>query len=191
MNTKEKVRQWYVPLSRGTQTMRSAYAELSGFALKADDIPFLIRLIENPEYDLPGIDIFHGATTLQTHDYIHMLLGRGLLAKDEAFVLGFTMGSTDRVSTTEERLYTFCAKYLFPKHYRFDDEDVRVFRDAVKLGFVSDCRSLATVSFEELLDLPLAEARRAVGLEDDLLRAYYAIEKRRYPHSFESQRLLD
>jgi hypothetical protein len=191
VSIKEKVRNWRIPLSRGEQTMRAASAELSAFALKAEDIPFLIRLIENPEYDLPGIDIFHGATDLQTHDYIHMLLGRGLLAKDEAFVLGFTMGSTDRVSSTEEKLYTFCARYLFPRQYRFDDEDVRVFRDAVRLGFISDCRPLSQVRYADYLDLPLAEARRAIGIEEDLLRAYYAIERRRYPHSFESQRLLD
>lgn len=191
MSTAEKVRHWCIPLSRGGETLGEAYAGLSTFGLKPDDIPFLIRLIENPEFDFPGLDVFHGATDLRTHDYIHMLLGRGLLPKDEAFVLGFTMGSTDRVGRTEEQLYTLCARYLFPKRYRFDDEDVRVFRDAVRLGFISDCMSLATVCYEDYLDLPLAEVRREIGIEEDLLRAYYRVEQRRYPHSFESQRLLD
>ena len=35
--------------------------------------------------------------------------------KDEAFVIGFTMGSTNRVSTTEEKLYSFFAKYSLPQ----------------------------------------------------------------------------
>jgi hypothetical protein len=119
-----------------------------------------------------------------------MILGRGLLPKDESFVIGFTMGTTDRVSTTEETLYAIFAKYLYPKEYRRTDDDLRVFRDAVKLGFVSECRSLASVDYVRYLDWPLGDIRRDLNLEEDLLRAYYAIEGRRYPHAFESQRLL-
>jgi hypothetical protein len=187
----ERVRNWHVPLSHGAQTLRAAHAELQALGVKQADIPFLVQLVENPKYDFPGLDLFHGATDLETHDRIHILLGRGLLAKDEAFVIGFTMGSTDRVSQTEERLYGWFAKYFYPREYRFDDDDLRVFRDAVRLGFVSDCVPLHQVDYAPLLDLPLAEARARLGVEDALLRAYYAIEKRRYPRAFESQRLLD
>ena len=190
MRIDERVVGWHVPLSHATQTLRSAHADLQALGLKQSDIPFLVQLVENPKYDFPGIDLFPGATDLLAHDRIHILLGRGLLAKDEAFVIGFTMGSTDRIGATEERLYAFFAKYLYPRAYRFNDEDVRVFRDAVRLGFVSDCVPLDRADFEPLLDLPLSEARARLGIEDDLLRAYYAIEKRRYRHSVESQRLL-
>lgn len=191
MNTAEKVRRWHFPLSNSGITLRAAYESLQSFALKADDVPFLIRLVENPEFDLPGLDIFNGATSLRTHDLIHILLGRGLLAKDEAFTIGFTMGSTDRVTATEEKLFTLFARYLYPKNYRFDDEDVRVFRDAVRLGFISDCQPLHQANYEALLDLSVGEARQRLGIEEELLRAYYQIEQRRYPHSNESQRLLD
>jgi hypothetical protein len=187
----DQVRRWLIPLSQGEKTLRQARAELAQLGVAQDDIPFLVQLIENPKYDLPGFDIFHGATDLATHDQIHILLGRGLLPKDEAFVIGFTMGSTDGVTQTEEALYGFFAKYLYPRSYRFSDEDLRVFRDAVRLGFVSDCTPLSDVSFDDLQDLSLSAARAKLGIEEDLLRAYYAIEKRRYPGSFESQRLLD
>jgi len=190
MEVSDKVRNWVVPLSRGDLTLRQAYAELRPFALKAEDVPFLVRLVENPEYDIPGIEIFNGAASLWTHDQIHIVLGRGLLAKDEAFVIGFTMGSTDQVTATEERLYELFSRFLYPKQYRFSAEDIRVFRDAVRLGFVSDCMALAQADFAALQDLPLREARRRLGIEEDLLRAYYAIEQRRYPNSPESQRLL-
>lgn len=186
----ERVRQWMVPLAHGDKTLRAARAELADLGLKQGDVPFLVQLIENPKYDLPGFDIFHGATDLATHDQIHILLGRGLLPKDEAFVIGFTMGSTDGVSRTEEALYGFFAKYLYPKSYRFTEDDLRVFRDAVRLGFISDVKPLSEVKLHELEDLTLREARVRIGLEEDLLAAYYAIEKRRYPESFESQRLL-
>ena len=67
----------------------------------------------------------------------------------------------------------------------------RVFRDSARLAFVSDCRALNKVDYQPYLDTTLAEIRRSLGIEADLLRAYYAIEKRRYPHSPESARLLD
>lgn len=183
-------RDWHVPLSAGTRTLREAHASLKRFALEQREVPLLVQLVENPRFDLPGIEIFSGATELGPHDYIHIILGRGLLPKDEAFVLGFTMGSSNRVGEIEERLYTLIARYLYPTGYRFDDEDVQVYRDAVRLGYVSDCRSLAEVDFGPLLDLPLQRVRRELGVEEDLLRAYYAIEQRRYPRSVESARLL-
>jgi hypothetical protein len=138
---------------------------------------------------LPGIDLFKGATNLRDHDYIHCLLGRGVLPKDEAFVLGFTMGSTNRVSAAEEKLYTFFARHLYPKVYQMNVEDIQVYKDAVRLGYISDCTPLDQVRFADFNHLSLADARKAIGIERDLLAAYYAIEKNRYPHSRESQRL--
>jgi hypothetical protein len=184
-------RSWTVPLSQGHLSLRDAARTLEPIGLPQHEVPFIIQLVENPKYDVPGIEVFGGATDLHTHDYIHMILGRGLLMKDEAFVLGFTMGSTDRCGAVEEKLYTLIAKHLYPKEYRFDDDEIRVFKDAVRLGYISDSRSLAEVDYAPLLDLPLAEVRRQLGIEEDLLRAYYAIEKRRYPKSRESQRLFD
>lgn len=179
-----------MPLSAGQRTLREAYESLKPFGADQREIPLIIQLVENPKYDLPGIDVFPGATDLHTHDMIHIVLGRGLLPKDEAFVIGFTMGSTDRVDTTEERLYGFFAKYLYPRIYRFGDEELRVFKDAVRLGYISDCRSLAEVNYDPMLDWTLARIRAELGIEEELLRAYYAIEKHRYPGSPESQRLL-
>jgi hypothetical protein len=172
-------------------TLREANASLDAVRASQDDIPFLVQMVENPAFDIPLLDIFHGATRLETHDFLHIVLGRGLLPKDEAFTIGFTMGSTDKVGSTEEFLYGIFAKYFYPRSYRFTSEDMRVFRDAVRLGFVSDCRSLAEADFAGYLDKTLDEVRAALGVEKSLLSAYYAIEKRRYPESFESQRLLN
>jgi hypothetical protein len=181
-----------VPVSRGHMTLREADASLDAVRMAPEEVPFLVRLVENPALDLPFMDVFHGATDLPTHDYLHIVLGRGLLAKDEAFVIGFTMGATDNVGRGEEFLYGLFAKYLYPKQYRFSDDDMRVFKDAVRLGYISDCDTrLCTTDFERFLDTPLEAIREALGIETDLLRAYYGIEKRRYPGSRESARLLD
>jgi hypothetical protein len=192
MELAQSVRDWFIPLSRGDMTLREADACLDAVRMAPEQVPFLVRLVENPKLDLPFLDVFHGATDLPTHDYIHLVLGRGLLAKDEAFVIGFTMGATDNVGRGEEFLYGLFSKHFYPSRYRFTDDDLRVFRDAVRLGFVSDCDpKLCSTDFERLLDTPLEKIRDAMGIETDLLRAYYAIEKRRYPASRESARLLD
>ena len=190
MDLKEKIESWFVPLSCNDKTLSSAYHELQEFGLKQEEIPYIIQIVENPKFDLPGGDIFHGKTDIETHDYLHIILGRGVLTKDEAFVIGFTMGSTNRVTSTEENLYSFFAKYLYPKAYRFTDDDLHVFKDAVKLGFISDCQSLSEVDYSHYLQYPLKEIREDLGIEANLLQANYTIEKRRYPESLESQRLL-
>lgn len=182
---------WHVPLSDGGRTLGECFTELKAIGLSQDDIPLVVKLVENPNYDwLPGFDIFNGATDLHQHDYIHIVLGRGLLLKDEAFVLGFTAGSTNRVSATEEKLYSFFTKYIYPKNYQFNDDDIHVYKDAVKLGFISDCKRLDKVDFEAMSDMTVSEVRKAIGLEEDLLRAYFNIEMKRYPDAIECQRNL-
>src|SRR5688572_943952 len=189
--SQEAWKEWHVPLSRADLPLRAAYGSLEAVGMSQREVPLIVQLVENPRFDLPGIEIFSGATNLRHHDLLHILLGRGLLPKDEAFVLGFTMGSSNRVGEVEERLFTLIARYLYPKEYRFDEEDAAVYKDAVRLGYISDCQSLAEVKLDTMLDRPLGRIRASVGLEEDLLRAYYAIEARRYPASAESQRLLD
>jgi len=187
----EHVKHWFIPLSAESMTLREATEAMSKIALDQEDIPTIVKVVENPDYDLPGMDIFSGATDLETHDFIHLLLGRGVLPKDEAFILGFTMGSTNRVGAIEETLYGIFTRFLYPKHYRFSKEDFEVYKDAVRLGYVSDCQSLDKVDYKSFLDLTLEEARQAIGIETSLLRAYYQIEAKRYPDSLESTRLLD
>ena len=183
--------EWHIPFARDQMTLREAHADLSKLGARAEDIPLMIQLVENPRFDIPGFDLFHGVVDLKTHDYIHILLGRGLLADDEAFVIGFTMGSTDQVSTLEENLYAFISSHLYPKVYQFNDEAIRVFKDATKLGYISNCQRLDHIRYEDYLDWKLHDIREAIGLESDLLLAYYRIEQRRHPASKASQRLLN
>jgi hypothetical protein len=181
---------WHIPFSRNQITLREAKGSLSAVGAKQEEIPLMIKLVENPRYHIPGLDFFHGAVDLATHDSIHILLGRGLLPKDEAFVIGFTMGSTDQVTTMEETLYALFSKHLYPKVYQFKNEEIRIFKDATKLGFVSNCRPLDKVDYTKYLDWKLHDIRQDIGLEDDLILAYFRIEQRRYPKSKASQRLL-
>ena len=183
-------KEWHIPFSQDQITLRAAKENLSALGAKQEEIPLMIQLVENPRYDIPGFDFFHGAVDLATHDSIHILLGRGLLPKDEAFVIGFTMGSTDQVTTMEENLYALFSKHLYPKVYQFKDEEIRIFKDATKLGFISNCRPLDKIDYAKYLDWKLRDFREDIGLESDLILAYYRIEQRRYPKSKASQRLL-
>ena len=186
----EFLKTWIVKLSEDQRTMREAYESLMTVGNSQDEVPLIIRLTENPKFKLGGLGYFKGRVSLEQHDYIHILLGRGLTLMDEAFVIGFTMGTTDRVSTREQKLFGFINQILYPKPYRFSEDGMKVFRDAVALAYVSDCLPLEDVDFEPMLDWPLRKIREEVGLEVDLLKAYYAIEARRHPDCTASQRLL-
>jgi len=183
-------REWHVPLAHDQFTLKEIMDSAKGDQADQSDVPLIVQLIENPKFDIPWINIFNGAVNLQDHDCIHALLGRGFLPKDEAFVIGFTMGSTNRTTTLEQKLYTMASKYLYPGPYKFSDEDVHIFEDAVHLGYVSDCIPLNTVDYTKYLHTSVKEVREALNIEMDLLQSYFRIEQKRYPDSTASQRLL-
>ncbi len=182
---------WHIPLVPGELTLRQGLDSLRAIGARPQEIPLIVRLLENPKYHLPGVTLFHGAVDLDMHDRIHILLGRGLLTADEAFTIGFTMGSTKRVQCLEAWLFGVLARFVYPAPYQFNDAAVGIFSDAVRLGGISGCQPLNRVDYGPYLDLPLHEIRWQVGLEEDLLLAYYRIEKKRHPRSRASRRLLD
>jgi len=53
--------------------------KMKAIALDQESIPLIVQLVENPKWDIPGIEIFDGSTDLETHDFIHLLIGRGVL----------------------------------------------------------------------------------------------------------------
>jgi hypothetical protein len=184
-------RDWYIPLAQDDLTLDQALASLRLVGAPPQKIPLIIQVMENPKFNIGGKTLFHGAVTLHQHDCIHILLGRGLLPKDEAFTIGFTMGGTHQVSTTEANLFSLVAQNFYPDTYKFSSEDADVFHDAVKLGGISHCEALTKFNFDKVRHLPLREIRRQARLEIELLGAYFAVERQRYPHARESARLLD
>ena len=189
-NKQTSWREWHVPLSSDDHTLKEIQLSSEHILANQTDIPLIVQLVENPKFVIPGITLFNGSVDLKTHDYIHAMLGRGLLPKDEAFVIGFTMGSTNRVTSTEEKLYTLAGKYLYPKFYKFEDDEIQVFKDAVRLGYISDCQPLDTIDYSLYLNSKISDIRALVGLEKNLLKAYYEIESKRYLGDVASQRLL-
>lgn len=181
---------FHLPLREGHVTLREGMSRLLAIGNDSTEVPMIVRLMENPAFDVPPLSMFRGRVTLWQHDCIHLLLGRGTTLIDEAFTIGFTMGSTKRMSTAALRLFSVVAGRLYPKAYRFPGAARRVFRDAVHLGMISACRPLDEVDFEPLMDLPLREVRRVTGVEEGLLRAYYEVEAARNPNIAACRRLV-
>jgi hypothetical protein len=138
---------WHIPLSCERLTLSQALESAKEIRAHPEEVPLAVRLVENPNYRVPGLRLFSGAVTLDDHDCIHALLGRGLLSKDEAFTIGFTMGSTKQPGAAEARLYSLIAKHVYPKHYRFNDEDMQVFDCGLQLGKISRCRPLDRINY--------------------------------------------
>lgn len=182
---------WHIPLSRQAITLAEALQSLSRVGAAPQEVPLMVRLVENPAFKLPGFTLFHGAVNLETHDAIHILLGRGLLPEDEAFTIGYTMGSTKKVAAHEKELFALISKYLYPAEYKFNQRCIQIFKDAVHLAQLSACQALDSIDFNRYLSWTLDDVRRELGIEIDLLKAYFNIEKNRYPDSPGSQRLLD
>ena len=181
---------WHIPFTRTDITLQMALDSLNESRTDQLDLPLMIKLAENPKFSQASMEIFHGLVDMQQHDCIHILLGRGLRIMDEAFTIGFTMGSSKKVTNSEQNLYAFITKHLYPDVYKFTNHEMAVLKDGIKLAYISYCSPLDQFNFNEWLDQPIGIIRDAVGIEDELILAYYAVEQRRYPESPASQRLL-
>lgn len=152
----------------------------------AATVPWYVRLLENPQSPVA----LAGAVDLFTHDCIHLVLGRGLLPQDEAFVLGFTMGTSGRCRAWQAHLLGFCARHVYRGSYRFSDLDLEVFHYAVAAGRASQVVPLDVVDFAALLEQPLATVRERVGLRRCWLDEIYWGERQRWPNTSASRRLI-
>lgn len=189
---KEKERQlelatnWHHPLSKDFDVLHKVLDTMKDFKLAQEDVPLIIKLTENPNYFTSKL--FTGAVELFSHDCIHVLLGRGLLPKDEAFVIGYTMGSGKKMSRWRRNLFLWVSKYLYPEGYKFKEEERYIFYSGVMAG--SKCETdLSKVDFSKLTQYKIQELRHLLGIDRKLLKCYYCAEKKLFKDE-ESQRLL-
>jgi hypothetical protein len=176
---------WSHPLSKGSEPLYKVLDGMQEFKLAQEDVPLIIKLTENPKYFTSKL--FTGAVDLFSHDCIHVILGRGLLPKDEAFIIGYTMGSGKKMSRWRRNLFLWVCKYLYPEGYKFNEEERYVFYSGVMAG--SRCPTdLSKVNFKELSDYKVQGIREKLGIDKELLKCYYCTEKRLFDDK-ESQRL--
>jgi hypothetical protein len=174
----------YAPgLDNDGRTLADVYDEMPKGPPSA--IPLVVKLFENPKspWALPGaVDLFG-------HDCIHLVLGRGLLQQDEAFVIGFTMGASGRCQPAHARLLALWARSAYPAAFRFSNLDAQVFMFAVEVGRRVDCKPLHDVNFRAILREPLGRIRALLGVNPERLRAIYAREAALFPGTRASVRL--
>ncbi len=183
MDSKKSWKEWSCGLHNDHLTMAQVLETLPGN--DAVEIHWLIRLLERPGSKLA----LSGAIDLDKHDCVHVLLGRGLLPQDEAFVLGFTMGADSNVKSWEPAFFKFCARYLYPKIYRLSSRQLAVFNLGFECAKNSHCRNIHLFDFSKHMDKPLGKLRAMLKIDPRKLIDIYRIERHVIPDSKESKRL--
>ena len=122
-------------------------------------IHWFVWLLENPKSPIS----LTGAIDLYNHDIIHILLDRGMLNRDEAMVIGFTMGNSETTSSWVRWLFEFCARYLYPVSYRFNEYDLLEFEKGFAYGYTRSRRNIHLAKFDVKRDVE--EIRKEWGIE--------------------------
>lgn len=174
---------WNPGLSNQEQTLKQAHASLPGNDPEA--INFIVRLFENPKSPIA----FKGAISLERHDCVHILLGRGLLPQDEAFVIGYTMGTSKSLSTIEAGVFKLITKHLYPEPYKFCSDDLVAYNLGLEYGHLCRRPKIYDFPFEDRMNSTLAEIREEFGIDIEQLRKIYACEQVLIPGSTCSKRL--
>ncbi len=175
--------EWHPGLDNDGLTLGEVLDTLPG--ANQEEISKIVRLFENPASPIA----FKGAVSLERHDCIHILLGRGLLNQDEAFVIGFTMGTSKAISSMEARMFKLVTEYLYPKPYKFTDNEHTVFDLALERGHECRVEKIYDFPFEEHFDDKLGDLREQIGINKDKLRTVYRKEQELLPDSIASRRL--
>jgi len=135
-------------------------------------VPDIIKKYENPE----SPDALPGAISLERHDCLHVLFGRGLHVQDEAFVIGATMGAATDITGEIVDFFVSVSTTKYPKHWRFEQKHIPSFRLGV--GFAMDNlkgRDLHLIPFEEeqWQSMLVRDARKQLKIVKEELRAYF------------------
>ncbi|MGF1454616.1 MAG: hypothetical protein ACFB6R_04485 [Alphaproteobacteria bacterium] len=174
---------WQPGLDIEDLTLGQVLDSLPGFG--PDDVDSVVRLFENPEsrYAFPG------AVNLKRHDCIHVLLGRGLLGQDEAFVVGYTMGSVhDRLTKDQLNTFRLIAQTVYPDGYRMTDADVMVFDLAYNYGRQAKV-PVCDIPYEDRLSETVGALRGEAGITGADLAALFRVEQLLVPGTTVSDRL--
>jgi hypothetical protein len=142
-------------------TLGSAVATLGGF--KQSDVPWQIWLMENPDspISLPG------KISLYNHDCLHILLDCGLSNNEEAFVVGFSMGTDRQTHWYHVIIFKLISRYFYPVKYRFTWQQLKSFELGYKFGELSAIRNLNSINFRLHAHKTVDRLRQLFGINLD------------------------
>lgn len=178
--------EWAPDARMDTMTMLEARNTLPGISEAA--LPKLLVKYEDPT----SAHALVGSVKLDHHDIIHILLRRGLLDQDEAFVLGFTMGTATNIdiSGPASRFKEILAKE-YGEPYRIPLLKLPAFDLGIQCARESQCRDIFAIPLTDpqYLNMSVSDLRAYCGISDQLLSHFYMLERVMIPHSLESLRL--
>ena len=125
------------------------------------DIPLIIKLFENPSSPIA----LPGKISLHNHDCLHIILGLGVSAAEEAFIIGFTMGNDDVTKIWHVRLFKFISRFIYPPKYRFNRRHLKVFDLGFEQGKTLKYRNLNQIEFARFYDLTIEELRELFDID--------------------------
>ena len=163
---------WYPGLETDQLTVGSVLDTMPG--LTSDDIPGIIRAFESPDSPLK----LPGACTLDQHDVLHVLLGRGLVDQDEAFVLGFTAVADPQFTDDDMERYQF-AFSIYPEPYCIRGCDLIAFELGVKAARQMRLRNIIDLDVKAVRHQLIGQVRRDHGIDKEILLVVYEEERQR------------
>ncbi|MEO0337151.1 MAG: hypothetical protein AAF202_12200, partial [Pseudomonadota bacterium] len=135
--------------------------------------------------------LFKGKLNLKDHDAIHILLGAGLLPKDEALVIGWSMGAAGVHDWVMELFLEF-TQNVYPHPWNFNAEEHEVFRIAFHSAKETGFRDVGDRElFEELevmMDRKLADIRAHLFVDVGELMLMYRDLAEVFPNSYAAYR---
>lgn len=174
---------WYPGLDNDQLSMQTVLDTLPG--VQEVGIPKEVRLFEDPKSAIA----LPGAASLAWHDAIHILLGRGLLDQDEAFVVGFTMGNSSSFRNEDAITLRNAFSHSYPEPFRVHGKKLMAFDLGIEAGRSIGVPDLAMREGQISNFAPLGQWRDQLGVNTESLRGFYARESVRIPRTLESARL--
>lgn len=178
--------EWAPGLDTGHMTLAEVLATMP--AANAEDVPEIIRRYENPE----SPEALPGSISLERHDCIHAILGRGLHVQDEAFIIGATMGAASDFTDEAKAFFIKVSTTQYPEHWRFEEDHIASYRLGV--GYAEDHSGMRDIHLIPLETAPwqsrlVSDIRKEMGLSVEEMRAYYRAETLLVPGSRATTRL--
>ncbi len=146
-------------LHQSNQTLFKCLNTIKGD--EQSDIPWIVWLLENPDSIFP----LPGKINLYNHDCLHVLLGRDFFPFDEAFVVGFTMGSDMRANRFHLAVFKILSSLFYPQKYKFNREHFKLFDLAFDYGRRLKVKNLNQFNFKAYENKTVGELRKYLGIE--------------------------
>ena len=159
----------YCNIYKSNLTLKESLQKINGD--EQADIPFMVWLLENPDsrVALPG------KINLYNHDCLHILLGRGISLDDEAFVVGFTMGSDLKTNRFHLTVFKILSNLFYPKKYKFNRQQFKLFKIAFDYGRNLKIKNLNQLDFKAYEDKTIEELKNVFGIDWEEVKQYCSL----------------